>query len=654
MSLKRIACAALAALSLLSSSASAQSPADATPATAKANQAVLQALPFANRQDFEDAQRGLVARWPGGVVKAADGHVVWNLNTYAFIAGEAPPTVNPSLWRQALLNMDNGLYKVTDRIYQVRGMDLSNMTIVEGDRGIIVIDPLISTEVAKASLDLYREHRGNRPVVAVIYTHSHIDHYGGVKGVVSEADVRSGKVRVLAPEGFLEHAVSENVYAGNAMSRRATYMYGALLPRSARGQVDAGLGKTTSLGTVTLIPPTDIIRKTGEKRTIDGVDIVFQMAPGTEAPAEMLFYFPQMRALCAAEDMTHTLHNLYTLRGAEVRDAQKWWQAIDYAIHAFGGRTDVIFASHHWPMWGQARISTFMHKQRNLYKYLLDQTLRLINHGLTMNEVAEQVRLPRSLADEWYNRGYYGTVSHDVKAIYQKYIGWYDGNPAHLHPLPPVETAKRYVEYMGGGKAVVERARASYAKGEYRWVAQVLSDVVLAEPDNVEARALEADALEQLGYQAESGPWRCEYLMGAYELRNGVPASHGQGSSSADVLSALTLPMYFDYMGIRLNGPKAEGKHIVLNWRFTDSGEKVALELEDSALLYQMGAQAANPDATLTLARTTLDDITLRRTTLQEAMANGRVKVAGNPARIAELFGLLDTFQPTFPIVTPR
>jgi alkyl sulfatase BDS1-like metallo-beta-lactamase superfamily hydrolase len=417
--------------------------------------------------------------------------------------------------------------------------------------------------------------------------------------------------------------------------------------------VDGGLGKTVPIGTVTLIPPTDTIKRTGEKRVIDGVQIVFQMAPRTEAPAEMLFYFPQFRALCTAEDITHTLHNLYTLRGAEVRDAREWWKTINQTIDMFGDKTEVVFASHHWPRWGNERIVEYLKKQRDLYKYINDQSLRLLNEGYTMIEVAEILRLPKSIAVEWYNRGYYGTVNHDAKAVYQKYLGWYDSNPANLYPLPPEVAAKKYVEYMGGTQAVIAKAREDLSKGNYRWVAEVMKNVVFAEPDNQEAKNLEADALEQLGYQSESGPWRNEFLMGAYELRNGVPKVAATKSASPDTIKAMTLDMYFDYMGVRLNGPRADNKTVSLNWIFTDVHQEYAVRLEDSVLVYTANRQLPNADATLTLTRATSDEITLGKTTFDDAIASGAVKVVGSKDKIAELFGLLDTFNPMFDIVTP-
>jgi alkyl sulfatase BDS1-like metallo-beta-lactamase superfamily hydrolase len=413
------------------------------------------------------------------------------------------------------------------------------------------------------------------------------------------------------------------------------------------------LGKTVSVGTATLIAPTEGISTTGERLVIDGVDMVFLMAPNTEAPAEMLIYFPQLRVLDAAEDATHTLHNLYTLRGAVVRDAKAWWKALNEAIELWGDKTDVVIAQHHWPTWGQQNVVTFLKKQRDLYKYIHDQTLRLANQGYTMLEIGEMVTLPASIAQEWYNRGYYGSVNHDVKAVYQRYLGWYDSNPANLHPLPPVDASKKYVEYMGGPEEVLAKARQSFENGEYRWVAQVMNHVVFAFPDNVEARNLEADALEQLGYQTENATWRNEFLMGAYELRNGVFTGARAATTSSDALKALTLDQYFDFMGIRLNGPKADGKTITLNWNFTDVGEQYAVELENSVLIYTRNKQHVSADVTVTLTRATVDAISLQQTTFVEAFASGAIKVDGDKGKLLELFSLFDTFDQTFNIVTP-
>ena len=460
---------------------SAEQPKDASAYTRAMNNAVYKESNFHNQDDFQDAAKGFIATLTPMMIKDSAGNISWDMESYGFIKGDAPDTVNPSLWRIAKLNMMNGLFKVTDSVYQIRGFDLSDMTIIEGDKGIIIIDPLVTTEVASAGLKLYYQHRPFKPVVAVIYTHSHADHYGGVRGVVDEKDIASGKVTIIAPDGFMKEAVSENVLAGTAMSRRTLYQYGAMLPRSARGQVDAGLGKTTSIGTFTLIPPTDTVRKTGEKRVIAGVEMQFQMALDTEAPAEMLIWFPQFKMLDTAEDATHTLHNIYTLRGAQVRDASSWWKVLNLAINEHLNNVEIVIAQHQWPTWGNQKIISYLSNQRDMFKFIHDQTLNLVNKGLTMNEIAETLTLPPGLANEWYNRGYYGSVSHNAKAVYQRYIGWYDSNPADLNPLPPSEAAKKYVEFMGGENQVLEKARKSIAAGEYRWAAEVLKHVVFSD-----------------------------------------------------------------------------------------------------------------------------------------------------------------------------
>ncbi len=630
-------------------------PKDASAETKQLQEAVLKDLPFSNRDDFDLAKQGFIGTSPDLTIKNADGHIVWSLNDYKFLSAvSSAMTVNPSLWRQAQLNMNNGLYKVVDRVYQVRGYDLSNMDIIEGDTGLIIIDPLISKETAKAALELYFAHRPKKPVVAIIYTHSHVDHYGGVKGITTEEEVKAGKVRIIAPQGFLEAAVSENVYAGNAMGRRAIYMYGALLPKSEKGQVDSALGKTTSLGDVTLIPPTDTITKTGEKRIVDGVQLFFQMAPNTEAPAEMLIYFPQFKALCIAEDATHTMHNLYTLRGAQVRDAAAWWKTLNEAIESFGDKSEVVFSQHTWPIWGQEKIVDFLEKQRDMYKYLHDQTLHLMNQGYTLTEVGNMLTLPKSLSDEWYNRGYYGSVSHNAKAVYQRYLGWYDSNPANLNPHSPVESSKRYVEFMGGAEAIIKKAREYYARGDYRWVAQVMNHVVFADPSNQAARELEANAFEQLGYQAENATWRNEYLMGAYELRNGVPPFQGTETASPDTLKAMPIDMFLDYMGIKLNSEKANDKKIIINLNFTDTNQQYALTLQHSVLIYTPKKQITNADATLNLTRTAFDKVILKQETVEEAVKNGDINVTGDKAKVSEFMGLFDQFEMMFNIVTPK
>jgi len=628
-------------------------PRDAESATREANAGVLDSLPFSDRQDFEDARRGFVATLPDGLIAGSGPTPVWNMKAYEFLdRDEAPATVNPSLWRQARLNATHGLFKVADRVYQVRGLDIANMTIIEGEQGIIVLDTLLTAEAARAALDLYYGNRPRKPVTAVIYSHSHADHFGGVKGVVSEAEIKAGGVKIYAPDGFMEHAVAENVIAGNAMSRRAQYMYGPLLPPGEKGQVDTGLGKNLSRGTLTLLAATDLIRK-NETRTIDGVEIAFQLTPRTEAPAEMNMYFPQFRVLDMAENTTHNMHNLYTLRGAEIRDGNAWSRYIGEALQLFGPKSDVLIAQHHWPTFGSEKIVAYLKKQRDLYKFINDQSLRLLNQGLTPAEIAETLRLPASLAQEWALRGYYGTLRHNARAVYQKYLGWYDSNPANLDPLPPAAAARKTVEYMGGADAVIARAREDFRHGGYRWVASVMKEVVFADPGNSQARELEAAALEQLGYQAEAGTWRNEYLVGALELRTGAPKLRAPSTLTADTLAALSLDNFFDLLGVRLNGPRAEGKSMLINWNFTDVDEQYALNLENSALTYTHGL-AEGAQASLMLTRATLDSIVLKQTTFAAAAASGRIAVAGDPGKVIELLGLFDDFDPMFEIVAPK
>ncbi|HEY8516828.1 MAG TPA: alkyl sulfatase dimerization domain-containing protein [Candidatus Binatia bacterium] len=628
-------------------------PKDATAATRAANAAVAQRLAQTDSEELALAERGRIAPPASAQVQHAAGYPVWNLDDYAFLSGDAPPTVHPSLWRQAQLNTRAGLFEVVDGIYQVRGLDLANVTFVRGDSGWIVIDPLTSEETARAALALVREHLGERPVRAVIYTHSHIDHFGGVRGVVDEADVAAGRVQILAPAGFLEAAISENVVAGNAMARRATYMYGMLLPRGPRGHVDAGLGKGVPLlATSGLIPPTEEIRVSGDERTIDGVRITFQLTPGTEAPAEMNLHFPERRVLCMAENCTATLHNVYTPRGAQVRDALAWSKYIQQAIELFGERSDVVFASHHWPRWGAAEVRRFLEKQRDLYRFLHDQTMRRANRGETMLEIAENLRLPESLADEHFNREYYGTINHNVKAIYQRYLGWFDGNPANLHPLPPAEAGRRYVELAGGPEALLRAARASFEAGEYRWVAQIVNHLVFADPSNQEARALQADALEQLGYQAESAAWRDFYLTAAQELRRGVPAL-GRNAMGGDVARAMTVEMLIDYLGVRLDADALGGRRIELTLDVTDRGEVHAVGVQDGALHHSPGRRADAPDATLSLTHEALVALVVGSASLAELETRGALAVAGDREAVEALLGALDTFTLGFAIAEP-
>ncbi len=649
--------ASLLAVTLLAlaplSPAVAQSK-DAEPASRAVNDTFLKTLPFSDRADFEDAKRGFIATLPDGVVPGPGDKPAFDTRQYDFLkSDQVPPTVNPSLWRQAQLNAINGLFEVTERVYQVRGLDISNMTIIEGDSGLILIDPLLSNETAKAALELYLKSRPAKPVAAVIYSHSHADHFGGAKGVITEDDTKQGKVKVIAPDGFMEHAVAENVIAGNAMGRRAQYQFGSVLPVGDKGQIDTGLGKALAQGNISLIPPNDLIKQPYETRTVDGVEIEFHLVPGSEAPSEMIMYFPQFKLLNIAEDATHNMHNLYTIRGAEIRDGRLWSRYINEAIERYGDKTDVVIAQHHWPMWGNERIVAFLKKQRDLYKFIHDQTVRLLNHGLTPTEIAEQLKLPPSLANDWASRGYYGTLSHNAKAVYQFYLGWYNANPADLNPLPRAEEAKKQVEYMGGADAVIKRAREDFKAGQYRWVASVMSQVVFADPSNKDARNLGADALEQLGYQSEAATWRNAYLLGALELRNGV-APQGPSLANAELLKGISIDLAFDFLGVRLNAPKAEGKKIVINWTFTDLNETYVMNLENSALTHTSGKLDPNADASVTLTRAALDAITLKQRTFLGSVLTGDVSVGGNPLKLRELFGLLDDFSPGFEVVEPR
>jgi alkyl sulfatase BDS1-like metallo-beta-lactamase superfamily hydrolase len=528
------------------------------------------------------------------------------------------------------------------------------MTLIEADTGVVVVDTLTSIEGARAAMELYFQHRGKRPVAAGIFTHTHTDHWGGARGVVDDDMLASGKVPIIAPNFFMEHAVSENIIAGPAMLRRAQYQFGPFLAKGVRGQVDCGLGKSMAAGSVALLRPTDLIMETGDRRTIDGLEFEFQMAPNSEAPAEMHFFVPRYKLLNLAENCTHNFHNLLPFRGADVRDALAWSKYLGEALQMWGGKADAMCGQHHWPVWGKERIDTMIRQQRDLYKFAHDQTIRLMNHGLTATEIAETIKLPASLDGAWHARGYYGHIRHNVKAIYQKYLGWYDANPVNLDPLPPVAAGKKYVEYMGGADAILARAARDFAKGEFRFVAQAVSHLVFAEPDNQAARALLADTFEQLGYAAESATWRNAYLFGAQELRQGMPKAPPRPPMPRETLAALRTGQLWDVLGIRLNGPKAEGKHIVLNWSFTDTGENFVLTLENCALTYIAGAQAAAPDAGFTLARAMLDEVIAKQTSFPEAIASGKIKFTGNAMRLAELMALMDEFPRMFEIVEPK
>ena len=627
--------------------AQSQQTKPAEPAVAAASRAVQSRLPFSDRQDFEDAMRGFIAT-------TLDPN---NPDRYAFLKHEAPPTVNPSLWRQAQLNATNGLFKVTDGVYQVRGFSQANMTIVEGATGLVVIDTLTTPGAAREALDLYFAHRPRKPVVTVIYTHSHPDHYGGASGVVSPADVAVGKTRVLAPAGFMEAVISEAVTAGNAKARRAEYQFGTPLPLGERGNVDNGEGKNESRGASgagSIIPPNETIQQPMETRTIDGVTLVFQLALDSEAPSEMLIYLPQSHVLDVAELATHTLHNLLPFRGATVRDANRWSQYLNTALETFGADVQVMIDQHNWPAWGNGQVRARLANKRDLYKYVHDQTIRMMNQGLGPAEIAEALTLPPGLENDWSARGYYGTISLDSKAVYQRYLGWYDGNPATLNPLPRVEEAKKYLEYMGGSAAVIARARDDFKAGRYRWVAQVMDQVVFADPSNQEARGLAADAFEQLGYLAEAATWRNAYLLGAQELRSGVRGgARSVPGVSAQILKAMPIALVFDYLGTRVDGLRAGTANIVIKWRFTDTRESVVSTLEHGALTAIAGKTAPNAVTAVTTTRTAFESVILRQRTLADAMNKHEFTTVGDAKAVSDLFALLVDFGTGFPVVEP-
>lgn len=604
----------------------------------------MSALPFEDTTDFENADRGFIDAMVPAVVKTEDGRVAYDNDAYDFLKGECPDTAHPSLWRQAQLCSRQGLYEVCEGIYQIRGLDLSNMTLVEGERGVVVIDPLLSVETAAAGLALYRQHRGDRPVTGLLYTHSHGDHFGGSRGVLPRGTEEG--VPILAPEGFLEHAVSENVYAGNAMTRRAIFMYGDRLPKAADGQISAGLGMTTSNGTISLIPPTLDITRTGQEETVDGVRIVFQLTPGTEAPAEMNFLFPDKRALCLAENATHNMHNILTLRGAVVRDSRIWARYLDEAIEYFGDGYDVAFASHHWPTWGRENVVGFLAAQRDLYAYLHDQTLRLLNDGLTGPEIAEELTLPPALENSWHARGYYGSLNHNIKAVYQRYLGWFDGNVAHLWEHPPGELAKRYVEVLGGPDRALTKAREYVDAGDLRFAATLLNHIVFAAPDNTDAKQTLAGVYDRLGHGAENGTWRNFYLTAAMELRHGVNAI-AIDTTNPEMAMALTTDMLLDSVAIRIDGPRAWNDDLVIDLVLTDEDRRHRLTLHNGALTHRTVATPKS-DAGLTL--------TLTKPQLLGLLAGkglDGITTTGDTSLLARLFSHVTEPDRGFPIVTP-
>ncbi len=632
---------------------SADKPKPATEFTRKANDAVYKQLDFSDSTDWTYATKGFIASIDSGKVYGADGRLVIDESKYDFIKGKAPASVNPALWRHAELDDINGLFKITDGVYQVRGIDVANIMFVQTKKGYIVIDVSSSAYAAKAALNLMKKYVGDKPVLAVVSTHSHGDHYGGIEGITSREDIASGKVKYIVPKGFYGEAVSESVLLGNAMRRRATYQFGSKLPFNEYGQIDVGLGKIFTGFSTTLLPPNKEIENTGDTVMIDGTELVFQLTPGTEAPAEFTIYLPQRKVFFPAELITNALHNILTPRGAKTRDTKAWSNYIDEAIDLFGDSTDIVVPSHTWPTYGHKQSIELLEKQRDLYKYIHDQTVHLANKGLDKEEIAATIKLPDELSKEWYNRDFYGTVNHNSKAIYQFYLGWWNGNPAEYNPLPEVEGAKKYVEWMGGEEAVLKKAQESYNKGEYRWVAEVTNHVVFANPTNQKAKNLEADALEQLGYQSESGIWRDLYLTGAKELREGITPTPVAAGAATKLFSNLTPEALFDFLSVSIDGEKAKGKEISLRFIIPELQKNILIYLKNG-VLHQSAAKAnVQADFTLTASKQKLAELLSNPDKTKEILASEGVSFQGNPSKLGELLSCMERFNPDWNIVTP-
>ncbi|AKC88208.1 hypothetical protein WQ53_05770 [Pseudoxanthomonas suwonensis] len=619
--------------------------------TVELRNGVKKALPFEDVRDFEENERGLIAVPPFKQIMADAGHVAWDMESYSFLLqGKDFDSINPSLQRQAILNMAYGLYEVLPgRIYQVRGFDLANITFIKGDTGWIVFDPATAAETARAALKFVNEKLGERPVVAVVYSHSHMDHFGGVHGVVDEADVRSGKVKIIAPEGFLHEAISENVFAGTAMARRGRVQYGLLLARSEHGHVDQSIGKNVANGNTGLIAPTVDITEDFQELTVDGVRMVFQNTPDTEAPASMNTWFPDWKAFWAAEVVTGTIHNIYTLRGAPVRNSLNWSKQINAAIHNFQG-VEVLFASHSWPRWGNARILEVLRAQRDLYANMNNGALRLANMGVTVNEVHNVYRSPPSLQRQWAARSYHGSEAINSRAIINRFIGFWDGNPVNLEPLPQTESGRLYVEMMGGSARILAKGRELIDQGKYLHAGEILNRLVFAEPSNQAARNLLADAFEQLGYQRESPSLRNTYLNMAYELRSGMQEGVMQSSSSPDVIRAMATDQWLDFLGISVDSAKAEGMRFTINLVTPDNGEKFLIEMSNATLTNIKGFTAADADLTITLDRSELDRIMMGTSSFEALEREGKVRFAGDRRPLAQLAGTLTQFTPDFEV----
>lgn len=613
----------------------------------------LKILPFNDKRDLEEAKKGFIAEPDYRQIQAEAGHVAWDIGSYDWLLEEGKEfdSIHPSLQRQAILNMNYGLFEVIPGIYQIRGYDLANITFIKSKTGWIVFDPLTAKETAAAALKFINEKLGERPVVAVVYSHSHADHFGGVRGVVDEADVRSGKVKIIAPVGFMDHAISENVYAGNAMNRRLFYQYGVLLPRSPFGHVDQSIGKNVAAGNVGLIPPTIVIEKDIEELTVDGVKMVFQNTPGTEAPAEMNTYFPDMKAFWAAENITGTIHNIYTLRGALVRDALEWSKQINNALYLFGGEAEVMFASHSWPRWGNDRIQEVMRSQRDLYANLNNSVLHLANQGVTINQIHNIYEVPRSLQKQWSARSYHGSVEHNSRAVINRYLGYWDANPTTLIPLSPEDSAPLYVEMMGGAKPIIKKGKELYAQGKYRLAQEILNKLVFAEPDNQEGKDLLADVFEQIGYQQESPSVRNSFLAGALELRSGIPAGSPPKTQGPDLIRAMDTELFLDFLGVRLDSKKAQGQSFKINLVTPDNNEQYVIELSNATLTNIKGFQAKDADLTMTINRSDLEKTMRGVVKLDEQIKSGKAKLNGNPEVLEQLKSMMVHFDLGFEIM---
>lgn len=621
--------------------------------TIEMQQKLRKTLPFADKRDFEESKRGHIATPPYKQIMAEAGNVAWDMGSYEYLLnGKEYDSINPSLQRQAILNMAYGLYEVVPgKIYQVRGYDLANISFVKGKTGWIIFDPLTAKETAKAALEFVNEKLGKRPVVAVVYSHSHGDHFGGVRGVVDEEDVRKGKVKIIAPVGFMDHAVSENVYAGNAMTRRMFYQYGILLPRSPFGHVDQAIGKNTAAGNLGLIAPTVIVKDSFEDMTIDGVKMVFQNTPGTEAPAEMNTWFPEMKAFWAAENITGTVHNIYTLRGALVRDPLQWSKHINEALYRFGSQADVMFASHTWPRWGNERIQEVMRTQRDIYANLNNDVLNMANKGVTINEIQNHYKPPQSLVKQWAAHSYHGSEKHNSRAVINRYLGYWDANPATLIPLSPSDSAPLYVEMMGGSAKIIAKSRTLYNQGKYYLAMEILNKLVFAEPKNQPAKDLLADVFEQIGYQQESASVRNSFLAGAFELRSGLPAGATPKSTGPDMIKAMGTDLWLDFLGVRLNSKKAEGIQFTINMLTPDNKEKYAIELSNSVLTNIKGFQVEKPSLTVTLNRSDLELVMMEKSTFRDLAKVGKAKLVGDQKVLDQMMALLDQFDVGFEVL---